>query len=44
MYEKPRGLKVISYAACLTGLNEYLAYLPGATIADKMGVTEINKI
>ena len=42
--KKPRGLKVRRYAACLIGLNEYLAYFTGATMADKMGVTEINKI
>ena len=44
MYEKPRGLKVRRYAACLIDFNEYLVSFPGATMADKMGVNEINKI
>ena len=42
--KKPRGLRVRRYAECLIGLNDYLASFPGATMADKMGVTEINKI
>ena len=31
------------YAAHLIDLNEYLASFPGATLADKMGVTELNE-
>ena len=37
-------LKVRRYTARLIDLNEYLASFPGATMADKMGVTELNEI
>ena len=42
--KKPCSLKVRRYAAQLIDLNEYLAYFPGATIADKMGLTELYEI
>ena len=42
--KKLRRLKVRSYEARLIGLNEPLASFPGAPIADKIGVTEINEI
>ena len=37
--KKPRSLKVRYYAARLIDLNEYLASLPGSTLADKIDVT-----
>ena len=39
-----RSLKVRRYAARLIDLNEYLASFSGATMADKMGVIELNEI
>ena len=39
-----RSLKVRRYAARLIDLNEYLSSFPGATMADNMGVTQLNKI
>ena len=42
--KKPRSLKVRRYATRIIDLNEYLAYFPGATMADKIGVNELNKI
>ena len=42
--KKPHSLKVRSYATLLIYLNEYLASFPGATMADNMGVTELNEI
>ena len=44
LYEKPRSLKVRRYSTCLIDFNEYLASFRGATMADKMGVTELNEI
>ena len=41
---KPRGLKVRLYVAFLIGLNKYLDSFPGATLSDKIGVTELNEI
>ena len=32
------------YAEQLIDLNEYLDYLPGVTLADKIDVTELNEI
>ena len=37
-------LKVRRYAAHLIDLDEYLASFPGATMAYKIGVTELNTI
>ena len=42
--EKPRSLTVRRYAARLIDLNEYLASFLGATLTDKIDVTELNKI
>ena len=42
--KNPLSLKVRHYSTCLIDLNEYLASFPGATMADKMGVTELNEI
>ena len=42
--KKPRALTVRRYLARLIDLNEYLASFPGATLNDKIVVTEINKI
>ena len=42
--KNPRSLKVRLYAARLIDLNEYLASLSGSTMADKMGITELNEI
>ena len=42
--KKSRSLKVRCYAAWLIDLDEYLASFTEATIADKIGVTEINEI
>ena len=39
-----RSLKVRRYAAPLIDLNEHLSSFPGATMAEKMGVTDLNKI
>ena len=44
MYEKPRSLKVRHYTARLIDVNEYLTSFIGATIADKIGITELNKL
>ena len=41
--KNPRIVKVRRYAARLIDLNEYLSSFPGATMADKMGVSELNK-
>ena len=38
------SLKVRCYAEPLIDLNEYLSSFPGATLADKMDVTELNEI
>ena len=38
------NLKVRHYAAHLIDLNEYLHSFPGATMAEKMVVTELNTI
>ena len=40
----PRSLTVRRYAARLIDLNEYLASFPGATLTDKIGITELNEI
>ena len=42
--KNPRILKVRLYDARLIDLNEYLASFPGATMAEKNGVTELNEI
>ena len=42
--KKPRSLKVRRYSAHLIHLNDYLASLTGATMTDKIGVTELNDI
>ena len=42
--KKPRILKVRRYDSCLIDLNDYLASFLGATMADKIGVTELNEI
>ena len=42
--KKPRSLKVKRYAASLIHLNEYLASFLRVTMADKIGVTELNEI
>ena len=42
--KKPHSLKVRQYAARLIDLNEYLDSFPGATMTDKIGVTELNDI
>ena len=44
LYEKSCSIQVRHYAARLIDLNEYLASLTGAIIADKIGVNELNKI
>ena len=41
--KNPRSLKVRRYDARFIDLNEYLASFPGATMAEKMGVTELNE-
>ena len=38
------SLKVRRYVAHLIDLNKYLASFPGATLADKIDVTEFNEI
>ena len=42
--KKMHSLKVMRYAARLIDLNEYSDSFPQATIADKIGVTELNEI
>ena len=42
--KNPRSLKVGSYAARLIDLNEYLGSFTGATIYNKMEITELNEI
>ena len=42
--KNPRRLKVKRYAVHLVCLNEYLASFPGATMSNKMGITELNGI
>ena len=42
--KNPHSLKVRHYAARLIYLNGYLASFPGATMSNKMGVTESNEI
>ena len=42
--KNPQSLKVRHYDALLIDLNEYLASFPGETMAEKMGVTELNEI
>ena len=44
LYKNRFSLKVRRYAARLIDLNGYLAYFPGATMADKMGITELIEI
>ena len=39
----PCGLKVRRYAACFIDINEYLDFSPGATLSDKIGLTELNQ-
>ena len=41
--KNPRLLKVRRYTVHEIDLNEYLSSFPGATMADKMGVTELNE-
>ena len=41
--KKPCGIKVRCYVTRLNNLNMYLALFPGATLSDKIGVTELNK-
>ena len=38
---KPRGLKIRRYTARLVDLNYYLYSFPGATLADKIIVTDL---
>ena len=40
----PCSLKARHYAARLIDLNEYLDSFPGATLADKIGVTELDDL
>ena len=42
--KKPCDLKVRRYAARLIDFNEYLASFQGATMTDKIGITELNEI
>ena len=42
--EKPRGQKARRYAVRLIDINEYLAFFPGLTIADKFYWTELCEI
>ena len=42
--KKIRSLKVRRYAARLIDMNEYLDSFTGATLADKIDVTELNGI
>ena len=42
--KKLQSLKVINYMARLIDLNEYLVSFPGANLADKIGITELNEI
>ena len=42
--KKMRSLRVRCYAEHLIYLNEYFNLLPGETLADKIGVTELNEI
>ena len=42
--KKPLALTVRRYAERLIDLNEYLASFPGATLNDKIYVTELNEI
>ena len=44
MYEKPHSLKVKHYTALLIDLNDYLDSCTEATMSDKIGVTELNKM
>ena len=37
--KKPRSLTIRKYVESLIGLNEYLAYFPGATFNDKISIT-----
>ena len=41
---KPRGVKLRRYSSHLINLNKYLDLLPVATMYDKIGVTELDKI
>ena len=41
--KKTRSLKVRRYAVNLINLDEYLVSFPGATMADKIGITELNE-
>ena len=42
--EKPRSLKLRRHAARLIYLHKYLSSFPGATLADKIDVTDLNGI
>ena len=42
--KKPRALTVRHYAARLIDINEYLESFPGATLNDKIRVTELKQI
>ena len=39
--KKTHSLTVIRYEACLIDLDEYLAFFPGMTLTDKIGVTQL---
>ena len=41
--KKSHALTVRRYVARLIDLNEYLVSFPGATLTDKISVTELNK-
>ena len=42
--KKPCSLKLRRYDVRLIDLNEYFPSFPGATMNDKMGITELNDI
>ena len=42
--KKPRSLKIKRYAVSLIHLNQYLASFTVSTMADKIGVNELNEI
>ena len=42
--KKPRSLKVRRYAARLIDMNEYLDSFSGATLSDKIDVTDLDDI
>ena len=41
---KAHGIKVRLYTACFISLNKYLYLLPGKTLSDNIGVTELNEV